>query len=91
MLSVSNQVVCDGYSTNVGYYYRINFPLDLDGVSFTFRTPTDFGMGGAIYLDGKQVVEHTKQEWIGGGADQTGFDFTATLDSGNHVIEYLGS
>ncbi len=48
-------------------------------------------MGGAVYLDGKVMVEQTSQEWQGGGDTQTGFDFSVTLNSGNHVLQYLGS
>ncbi len=34
MIAVSNQVVCGGYSTNVGYYFRITFPLGLAATDF---------------------------------------------------------
>jgi hypothetical protein len=60
MMAVSNQVVCGGYTTNVGYYFRINFPLGLSNTAFSFRTPTDFGMGGVILVDGKEVVQLAK-------------------------------
>ena len=89
MIAVSNQVVCGGYSTNVGYYFRITFPLGLAATDFQFHTPTDFNMGGVIKVDGKVVVEQVTQEWEEG--KQTGFDFNITLDDGNHVLEYLGS
>jgi len=90
MTKVSNQQICKSkVKSNLGYYYRIVFPVADNQTSFKFYTPTDFGRGGYVFVDGKQVKKVGATKWKQG--KNTELDLTLTLDSGNHVLEYYGS
>ncbi len=54
MTQVSNQHICGtDNNKNIGYYYRITFPVAVDGTPYCFKLPTDFSNGGVVTLDGK--------------------------------------
>jgi hypothetical protein len=89
MTQVSNQKLCKGVNKNVGYYYRITFPVGTDGLVYSFKTPVDFGLGGVVYLDGKMIKKDLSDIWQGGKS--TKLDFSAKLSKGNHVLELFGS
>jgi hypothetical protein len=89
MTQVSNQKLCKGVNRNVGYYYRITFPCGTEGLTYSFKTPVDFGLGGVVYLDGKMIKKDLSDIWQGGKS--TKLDFTAKLSKGNHVLELFGS
>jgi len=86
---MSNKKVCRGTSKNIGYYFRTTFPVANDGTMYYFRTPTDFGRGGVVVLDGKVIIQEKSDIWQGGKS--TKLDFTAKLSKGNHVLELFGS
>jgi hypothetical protein len=65
------------------------FPVGKDGMEYSFRLPTDFGLGGISMLDGAEMKRETSDIWEGGSS--TKLDFTATLDRGNHYILVYGS
>ena len=50
---MSNQALCGkgASDSNIGYYYRIVFPVG-EEATYSFKTPTDFGNGGFSVLDG---------------------------------------
>jgi hypothetical protein len=89
MTAVSNQALCGGGNQNVGFYFITVFPVGEDGSVYSFRTPTDFGLGGVTQLDGVIIKEDSSDIWEGGSS--TKLDFTATLDRGNHVLELYGA
>lgn len=75
---VSNRKLCGGnQARNVGYYFRTTFPVANDGTMYYFRTPTDFGRGGVVVLDGKVMIQEKSDIWQGGKS--TKLDFTAKL------------
>jgi hypothetical protein len=89
MLKVSNKALCKGVKNNVGFYYRITFPVCNDGLNYKFKVPVDFGRGGISMMDGK-VIRSTKTSiWQGGKSKK--LDFSITLNRGNHVLELYGS
>jgi hypothetical protein len=53
MLAVSNQALCGGVDSNVGFYFRVVFPVGTENDTYAFHTPTDFGNGGFSMLDGE--------------------------------------
>jgi hypothetical protein len=55
LTKVSNKALCKGSNKNIGFYYRITFPVCADSTSMKFRVPTDFGLGGMVLVDGKVV------------------------------------
>lgn len=90
MLKVSNQQICKSkVKSNLGYYYRVVFPVADDATVYKFFTPTDFGRGGIVLVDGKKVRTVGATAWKQG--KNTELDLTLTLNAGNHVIEYYGS
>jgi hypothetical protein len=89
MLQVSNKALCKGVNRDVGYYYKITFPVCEDGTTYGFKVPTDFGRGGLSMMDGKIMKEHSKDIWQGGKSNK--LDFSAKLSKGNHVLELYGS
>jgi hypothetical protein len=42
MKTVSNQRLCKGVNKNIGYYYRIEFPV-CGTAKYAFQIPNDFG------------------------------------------------
>jgi hypothetical protein len=91
-------------STFVGSYD--NLPVSLNSsaleatIDFTastagtweFRTGVDFGLGGAIFLDGVALAYNTNNMWWGGSySDPSQFlAGTSTLASGNHTLTIYG-
>jgi hypothetical protein len=64
MSTVSNQKLCRSRTNrNVGYYYRVTFPVYVNGTTYEFMLPTDFGLGGVSMLDGKIMKQETKDIW----------------------------
>jgi hypothetical protein len=89
MVGKSNKRVCKGSAKNIGYYFRTTFPVATDETMYYFRTPTDFGRGGVVVLDGKVIKQVKTDIWQGGKS--TKLNFNATLDKGNHLLEYWGA
>lgn len=87
---VSNRKLCGGnQARNVGYYFRTTFPVGTNGLTYSFKTPTDFGHGGLVMLDGKIMKQESKGIWQGGKS--TKLDFSVELSAGMHVLEYYGA
>jgi hypothetical protein len=78
MVGKSNKRQCKGTSKNIGYYFRTTFPVAQDGTNYYFRTPTDFGMGGVVVLDGKIIIQQKKDIWQGGKSTLLNFNATLT-------------
>jgi hypothetical protein len=54
LTKLSNKALCKGVNRNIGFYYRITFPV-CARMDFKFRIPTDFGLGGMALVDGKVI------------------------------------
>jgi hypothetical protein len=89
MTKVSNQKLCGGTNKNVGYFYRVTIPVGQNNTRYAFRTPTDFGHGGIVFMDGKMVRQYKKDIWQGGKSKV--LDLNVTLDEGMHYLEIYGS
>jgi len=89
MAQVSNKKLCGGVNRNVGYYYKVSFPVGQNGTEYSFRLPTDFGLGGVSMLDGKIMKQESKDIWSSGRA--TNLNFAITLNAGQHVLEVYGA
>lgn len=89
MAQVSNQKLCGGVNRNVGYYYKVSFPVGENGTQYNFRMPTDFGLGGVSILDGKIMKQESKDIWQSGRATQ--LNFAVNLTAGQHVLEVYGA
>jgi hypothetical protein len=62
MSAVSNSKLCGGVNKNVAYRYVALFPT-CKNATYEFDLPTDFGHGGAVYLDNEFMVGSTKDIW----------------------------
>lgn len=89
MTAVSNQALCGGGNSNIGFFFAAVFPVGKDGMDYSFRLPVDFGLGGIALLDMEEMKKETSDIWEGGSS--TKLDFTTTLDRGNHVLVVYGS
>ena len=89
MLAVSNKQLCKGVNKNVGFYYRVDFPVSDNNAKYSFKIPVDFGKGGVSMMDGKVVKKETSDIWEGGKSKK--LDFTTTLSEGNHYLELYGA
>ena len=65
MTKLSNQAICKGVNRNIGFYYRITFPV-CGKLNWKFRVPTDFGLGGMVDVDFKTVKQDKKDIWRNG-------------------------
>jgi hypothetical protein len=64
MKQVSNQALCGSKTRkNIGFYYKVIFPVGLDNQNYEFRIPNDFGHGGIVFLDGKIQMQSKKDMW----------------------------
>ena len=88
MLQVGNQALCGGVNSNVGFYYRVVFPVGTEGDKYAFHLPTDFGNGGFSLVDGEIMAWDTEDIWDGGNSEKLNFEKTFTR--GNHILELFG-
>ncbi len=60
--------------------------------SYDFRVGVDFGMGGAMFLDGVAVDLRSNDMWWGGDFNNAAgvFSASAALSAGNHVLTVYG-
>ena len=50
----------NGVNKNIGFMFKVTFPVCNDGTHYYFQTPTDFGKGGVSMMDGTVMKKHTK-------------------------------
>jgi len=60
--------------------------------TWEFRTGVDFGLGGAVFLDGTALAYNTGNMWWAGsyGDPTQSFDVTSAIASGNHTLSIYG-
>jgi hypothetical protein len=72
---------------DIGYYYRVTFPVGSNGLHFHFWLKNQWTKGGAFYIDGKELYNKPDPlyttEYLELGP--------VTLNTGNHVLEGFGS
>ena len=91
--NASNQSTCGGSAFDVFFHTSVAFyvaPGD-DGL-WEFRIAPDYGLGGALYLDGALLDFDNSDLWWGGnwGAASELLTGSALLASGNHLLETFG-
>jgi hypothetical protein len=62
MTSVSNGKLCDGVNKNVAYAFTVIFST-CEKTTMKFKLPTDFGKGGAVYIDSEYVIGSNNDIW----------------------------
>lgn len=89
----NHQLVAGGSSVNLAYHYRVEFGVSASQAGvFDFRIAPDFGMGGAVFVDGTPVAHKSDDLWWGlyWGASSELLEFRLTLAAGDHVMDIYG-
>jgi hypothetical protein len=91
--TVSNHGLFAGPTTNIAFEFTIAFGVTaVQAGEWEFRAGTDFGHGGAVFLDGVALGFKSNDMWWAGsyGNPSQHFDYTSILASGNHVLSIYG-
>ena len=80
-----------GGNGNFAMKTTVNFGVASAG-TWSFRAGVDFGMGGAMFLDGVAVDFKANDMWWAGEYDNSSqfFEATSALEAGNHVLTVMG-
>ncbi len=90
---LSNMVTCGGSGADIAFDITATFGVSAaQAGTWSFRVGPDFGLGGALFLDGVAVdFRSTDMWWNGSYADPTQILVaTAILSAGNHLLEAYG-
>lgn len=91
---VSNHGLFPGLiTTNIAFEFTIAFGVTTaQAGEWEFRAGTDFGHGGAVFLDGVALGFKTNDMWWAGSYanPSQSFDYTSMLAGGNHVLSIYG-
>lgn len=92
--SASNQSSCSsGSAGDIFFHTTVEFYVaPLEAGTWDFRIAPDYGLGGALFVDGTQLDFDSNDLWWGYSWANTGELLTgsAFLASGNHVLETFG-
>lgn len=90
---LSNSATCGGPAGSAAFDIsaRFNVSAEMAGL-WSFRVGPDFGMGGALFLDGVAVGFNASDMWWAGSYAVAEEIFTASaiLGAGSHVLEAYG-
>lgn len=82
-----------GSSTDIAFDFTVTFGVTAGQAGiWEFRAGTDFGNGGAVFLDGVALGFKSNDMWWAGSYNDPSqyFDYTASLAAGNHVLQIYG-
>jgi hypothetical protein len=91
---VSNHANCAGGSpTNISFHFQVSFGVNAtESGSWNIRIGPDFGLGGAVFLDGVAINFNNNDMWWNGVYTDPSQIFTnsANLTVGNHTLDIYG-
>jgi len=88
--NVSNNRIFGGPQTDIASLSTFDFGAATAGV-WDFRFGVDFGLGGAVALDGAALTYRTTDMWWGGSYSATeSFIVSADVSAGNHELTLYG-
>ena len=91
---LSNQSVCGGSNVNLAFHFGVDFNLTGGQAGdFSLRVGPDFGLGGAVFLDGQLLGVRTTDMWWAGsyGSASQFFEFDSlALLTGLHHLDIYG-
>jgi len=93
LASFSNQVVCGGGNSNIGYKITMEVESPVDG-EWEFDFNVDFGWGGVVYFDGEMSPEgyHSDDMWWSGDLNKAiSVDITHYFTAGTHTVVAYGA
>lgn len=91
---LSNQTNCGGGATNIAFHMGATFSVSpAQAGVWNFRIGPDFGLGGALFVDGVAVDFKATDMWWNGNYDDPSQLLTASLNlgAGVHVVEAYGA
>ncbi len=90
---IENSNACAaGSNGNVAFHYRIDFAAAANDV-WSFRAGVDFGLGGAMFLDGNALTFSSQDLWWANNwanAAELLQVSGVNLNAGNHVLDIYG-
>jgi len=91
--SFNNRKVCKsngGTANNVGFLFTAWFPIvKATKANWCFILPVDFGLGGAVFLNGYKVKSYAGNIWENGNSKR--LDFCTRLSKRTHKLELIGA
>ncbi len=79
-----------GSNSNIAFQTTLSFNAPTAGV-WDFRFGVDYGLGGAVYIDGVNKAFRTDDLWWGGNwSDGDVINIHTSLTQGNHVVVLYG-
>ncbi|WP_295753908.1 CCXG family PEP-CTERM protein [Undibacterium sp.] len=90
--ALSNQGLF-GSNQNIAFKSTVTFGVTAGEIgNWSFRAGVDFGKGGAVFLDGKEVAfKNNDMWWAGNYANPTQFfQFSSNITAGNHTLNVYG-
>jgi hypothetical protein len=91
---LSNQSACGGSNVNLAFHFGVDFNLSgAQAGDFSLRVGPDFGLGGAVFLDGQLLGVRTTDMWWSGsyGSASQFFEFDSlALLAGVHHLDIVG-
>jgi hypothetical protein len=57
MLTKTNKEMCQGSNKNVGYYYKVTFPV-CNASTYNFRLPNSYSYGAMVSINSKPVTSN---------------------------------
>lgn len=91
--SASNQITFSGSNSNIAFHTRINFSVGAaEAGTWDLRFGIDYGLGGALYVDGVvRDFRNTDMWWAGSYASANQIlAASVALSAGAHTIELYG-
>ncbi len=89
----SNQASCGGSATDVSFHFQVDFGVtSAEAGVWIINVGPDFGLGGAIYIDGVAFAYSSDDLWWNGSYGNTAetFSISVTLTAGNHTLDIYG-
>ncbi|MFZ6751487.1 CCXG family PEP-CTERM protein [Undibacterium sp. Ren11W] len=90
--ALSNHVLF-GSSQNIAFKSTVTFGVTSGNAgNWSFRAGVDFGNGGAVFLDGKEVAFKSNDMWWSGNYSNPSqfFQFSSNISAGNHTLNVYG-
>ncbi|MDC8783782.1 CCXG family PEP-CTERM protein [Roseateles koreensis] len=92
--NLSNSAVFGGSNSNLAYRFTVNFDVSAANAgNWGLRAGTDFGKGGAVFLDGLALGFKSNDMWWNGSYSNTNQAFVfsnISLTEGLHTLQIFG-
>lgn len=82
-----------GSKQNIAFKSTVTFGVTSGETgNWSFRAGVDFGHGGAVFLDGKEVAFKSNDMWWAGNYSNPSqyFQFSSNITAGNHTLKMYG-